>query len=58
MHQDRAQLIENAALKIQSLYHRLRFKNELREMRQQLKKLPYACRRSYVKMQQLKLSTH
>ena len=27
-------------------------------MRQKLKTLPYACRRSYVKMQELKLSTN
>ena len=57
MVQDHARLIEDAARKIQSLYHRLRFKKELKEMRLKLKSLPYAVRRSYVKMQELKLST-
>jgi hypothetical protein len=57
MVQDHAQKIEWAARKIQSLYHRLKFKKELKEMRKKLKSLPYAVRRSYVKMQELKLST-
>jgi hypothetical protein len=35
----------------------MRFKKELKEMRKKLKSLPYAVRRSYVKMQELKLST-
>ena len=49
--------IDDAARKIQSLYHRLRFKKELKDMRQKLKALPYPVRRSYVKMQELKLQT-
>ena len=51
-------MIDNAARKIQSLYHHLKFKKELKELRQKLKALPYVCRKSYVKMQELKLSTH
>ena len=58
MQQDHGRQIEEAAVKIQSLYHRLRYKNELKAMRQKLKALPYACRRSYVKMMELKLSTY
>lgn len=57
MVQEHAQRIEWAARKIQSLYHRLKFKKELKEMRKKLKTLPFAVRRSYVKMQELKLST-
>lgn len=33
MHKEKMEMIENAARKIQSLYHRLRFKKELKEMR-------------------------
>eukprot|EP00347_Sterkiella_histriomuscorum_P007667 403348036 len=50
-------LLSNAALKIQQLYHRLRFKKDLKELRDKLKTLPFVCRSSYVKMQMLKLST-
>jgi hypothetical protein len=50
MHKEKMEMIENAARKIQSLYHRLIFKKELKEMRQKLKTLPYPVRRSYVKM--------
>lgn len=49
--------LDQAAVKIQSLYHRLRYKKDLQEMRAQMKKLPYVCRSSYVKMNELKLST-
>jgi methionyl-tRNA formyltransferase len=57
MHKEKMEMIDNAARKIQSLYHRLKFKKELKDMRQKLKALPYPVRRSYVKMQELKLST-
>lgn len=43
---------------IQSLYHRLKFKKELKAMREKMKSLPYVCRSSFVKMQMLKMSTH
>ena len=33
MHKENIEMIENAARKIQSLYHLLRFKKELKDMR-------------------------
>jgi hypothetical protein len=49
--------VSKAALKIQALYKHLKYKKALKEMREKLKTLPYVCRSSFVKMQELKLST-
>ena len=57
LQKDRAELIETSAIRIQSLYHLLKFKNELKSMRAKMKSLPYVCRSSFVKMQMLKMST-
>ncbi|CDW84853.1 UNKNOWN [Stylonychia lemnae] len=51
------ELINSSAIKIQSLYHRLKLKKGLKDMRQKMKTLPYVCRNSYVKMQILKINT-
>ena len=50
--------MEQAAHKIQrSIYHKIKRRKEGRRLREELKKLPYICRSSYLKMQLLKANT-
>lgn len=58
LQKDRAELIEQSAIKIQSLYHLLKKKKDLKAMRDKMKALPFVCRSSFVKMQMLKMSTN
>ena len=51
--------MNEAAKKLQRLYfEKVKKKRETRELREQMKKLPYEVRRTFLKMQELKLSTN
>lgn len=55
---DDSEKLNRAAAKIQKLYvDKVKTKRECRQIREQMSKLPYQVRRTFIKMLDLKLST-